>query len=770
MKKIWTLGIAAIIVAAAAFIGFTSLSRPAVISATGSPDAFSAERAVKHVEEIAQRPHPPGSAEISRVRDYIASRLDELEIVYEIQNTEIAVLRGSSVIATSVQNIIARIPGTGTGPAILLDAHYDTRAMTPGASDCSSCVATLLETARALLESAPLSNEVILLFTDNEEYGAGLGAEAFVVEYPVAGEIGAVLNFEGLGATGPSILFETGPDSRALVRAWRKSVATPVGQSWFQEIYQLTPIGTDLNRFSDAGVPGLNFGHWAQSTVYHTALDVPQSLDLKSLQQTGSYALELVRHLGNVDLTELKKGDSVYFTLVRGLVVAYPASWALAVSVVAGLLLAGVAVLGVRRGVLKIGGTAKGLLVAFLGAAVSAGSATGIWMGIVQLRSEYQSMFTFRGAVYNGSLYIIAFALLSIVITMLLARFFGRRNSTLDLAFGTTALWWILALATSILFPGFSYLFAWPTICMAVAIGVIVLRTRSRNAFSPVVPLTLGAVPGIALLAPAIYVMYHFAPAPMIGAEVFMIALLCGLIAPFLASIETQRRWLPITVLSVATVGMLVAGNLTAGFSPGRPRPSTVAYLQNEDSRSGAWFATGPQTDRWSASFVGDEPRRISVGELMPIESASDWFPVLATDAPYAELEPPSVEIVGDRTSGDGREVRLRIRSPRRAPVVTVEIEPYSAVQSATIAGRQFKPPESSRALWQMTYFAVPTEGIELVVMLDSEATARLQVSDRTWELIPEVLRLSGVKPRTEGTMPMPNFDYGTVVVKTFSL
>ena len=61
-----------------------------------------------------------------------------------------------------------------------MDAHYDSMPMTPGAADCGSCVATLLETARALLAGPPLQNDVILVFTDDEELDPMAGADAFV--------------------------------------------------------------------------------------------------------------------------------------------------------------------------------------------------------------------------------------------------------------------------------------------------------------------------------------------------------------------------------------------------------------------------------------------------------------------------------------------------------------------------------------------------------------------------------------------------------------
>jgi hypothetical protein len=40
------------------------------------------------------------------------------------------------------------------------------------------------------------------------------------------------LNFEAIGRTGPSIMFETGPDSGRVVRGFGRAARYPVAQSW----------------------------------------------------------------------------------------------------------------------------------------------------------------------------------------------------------------------------------------------------------------------------------------------------------------------------------------------------------------------------------------------------------------------------------------------------------------------------------------------------------------------------------------------------------
>jgi len=141
-------------------------------------------------------------------------------------------------------------------------------------------------------------------------------------------------------------------------------------------------------------------------------------------------------------------------------------------------------------------------------------------------------------------------------------------------------------------------------------------------------------------------------------------------------------------------------------------------------------------------------------------------------DAPFVDLPAPEVEILEDQVSGDMRIVKLNVNSPRGAEVLLFDVEPYQAVRAATIDGKRVETRESQRDLWSLTYYAVPAEGIDITLELDPAQTINLQISDQTWELTADVLDTLGAayQPRPANMMPMPNFDYGTVVVTTLNL
>ena len=140
--------------------------------------------------------------------------------------------------------------------------------------------------------------------------------------------------------------------------------------------------------------------------------------------------------------------------------------------------------------------------------------------------------------------------------------------------------------------------------------------------------------------------------------------------------------------------------------------------------------------------------------------------------APAIELEPPVMDVLDDQTSDGVRTLQLRSSSPKGAPIIMLDVEPYAAVQAVIIDGKRIENPESETNLWSLTYYAVPTDGFEITLEVDPSQVVTIQISDQTWELVPEVLDSldTPFQPRPEDMMPMPNFDYGTVVVKTLRI
>jgi hypothetical protein len=484
-----------------------------------SPDSdkFSATRAISHVTEISHSPHPIGSLENERVRSYLIGALADLGLSPQTQTVPVMDYFGTPGNTVDVVNVFARVKGTGEGDAVALVAHFDTVPATPGANDDSVSVAILLEVAQALVTSPPFENDVILLFTDGEEPNPRFGSQAFIDEQPWFHDVVFVVNLEAIGSSGSSILAEVSGPTSLSVNILAESTEHPLAFSFFTQIASLIGgFGTDFDPFREADVPGVAFAYLHGSPVYHTDQDSIENVNLRSVQHQGSNTLALTRYLADADLRPPPDaGDSVFFTVGRWIVVRYPTAWSVPISLVA-LLVLGVAVFrGFRparwfRGV----GIALG---AFVAAAVAGAL---IWMLITSIRTT--------PGIWESYLYLAALLAGTEGLWWLLA----TRIEPDAALFGVVSVWLLLALVTTVLAPGMSYLFTWPALA-----GSLLVFTKPR---APVWSLLAVSLVSLAVTVPIIDLLFQMTQprpgnpdselVPIAGAVTALAILVMGLI------------------------------------------------------------------------------------------------------------------------------------------------------------------------------------------------------------------------------------------------
>ncbi|HEX8116456.1 MAG TPA: cyclic peptide export ABC transporter, partial [Pyrinomonadaceae bacterium] len=431
----------ALFVLAALMLAVGGQRLPAAEGGGAPAAAFSAERAMQHLKVIAARPHPSGSAAQAEVRDYLLKTLRESGLEPEVQDSFVVTQQRRTHVLANPQNVVARLRGTGPPgrKVILLAAHYDSVANSPGAGDDGAGVVTLLETLRALKSGPPLQNDVVFLFTDVEEHGLH-GARAFTDEHPWAKEVGLVLNFEARGSGGPVFMFETSEQNGWLIEGLDDAAPHPFASSMMYTFYRLMRNETDLNVFKGAGMAGMNFANIGGLGQYHSASDTLQALDGRSVQHHGTYALSLARHFGDVPLDDSRAPDAVYFDLLGATLISYPQTWAAPLAILLALLFAAAFYLGRRQGALTLRGTALGSVVLVLGAVVSAAAVSLAWWGVTALHPDF-TPFT------NAGLFLIGFAGLTLAATLSLVLLSNRWVSWHDLFAGALCVWLVGAVA-----------------------------------------------------------------------------------------------------------------------------------------------------------------------------------------------------------------------------------------------------------------------------------------------------------------------------------
>nr|QEO74493.1 acetylornithine deacetylase [uncultured bacterium] len=748
---------------AAAVVAVMRQSPPSPADAAAPPTEFSSARAMGHLRAIARRPHPVGSDAHAEVRSHILGVLSALGANPEVQQTTAVSRKANSPLrAGTVHNVIARLPGTNNTGAVIVAGHYDSVGTSSGASDDGAAVAAMLETARALKAGPPLRNDVILLFTDAEEVGL-LGAEAFVREHPLAKGLGLILNFEARGSRGPSIMFESSPRNGRLIEEFGRAAERPIATSFSYEVYKRLPNDTDFTVLRETGAAGLNFAYIDDYTHYHTPLDDAERIDEGSLQHHGSNALSLTRHFGNLDMRGEAAGDAVYFDLLGLLLVRYPAALAVVLAALTAALFVGVAVLGFRRGLLSWGrllGASAGFLLCPVAAAVGVSLA---WWAVTLVHGNYRLMPL--GVPYNGHLYLVGFAALTVCLTSALIAVFARKLGAANAALGALVWWLILTAVTAVLLPGGSYLFSWPLLFSLVGAGYY-FYSRPEGALPAklLAVLILTPMPAVVLLAPTIYHLGVALPLMMSGALMILVALAMGLLVLQVAAVARVSGWVLPAASLLVFLGLLIAGGLTSDFNERRPGLNSLFYGLDADSGRAIWGSADAAPDSWTARFLtGDSGP--AAAEFLPL--ASNKF--LGGPAPAAPLPAPEITLLGDQPDGGDRRLRLRVTSPRRASIISLYIDRGTEVRGLSVNGKRVEAPAApARSPWAFRYFALPEEGIELEIGLKPGQPLRIKAVDQSYGL-PE-LQGAPVGARPGSLIPAPyQFTDSTLVSRTFT-
>lgn len=521
----------ALLIIGTIFLGLLPIHAPSPVSSEAPPDQFSSSRALLKLRSIAQEPHPAGSAAHDKVRDYLVSQLALLGLNPEIHKSSVGIYdeANSRTASIDLENIVARIPGTDNSKAIMITAHYDSVARGPGAADDGSGIAAMLETLRALKNSTPLKNDLIILMTDGEEMGM-LGAEAFMREHAWAKDAGLVLNFEARGNQGPSFMFETSDQNGWLIKEFIKAAPQPIAYSLIYNVYKLMPNDTDLSVFRLGGLNGLNFAFGIGVNAYHQPIDTVDNLDPSSLQHQGEYMLSLTRHFGQLDLRHITEENRIYFNLFGYNMVSYPESWAIWLAGFGLLLYLAVVGYGISRKKLSVRGTLGGFFVSLLSLLVVCVLVTLIW-GVFVFGINQGQLITSR-LTPEVSLYcFVGLLVFMLGIVIPLIRWLSGYLRTNNLWAGTLLLWGILSVMTALYLPGGSYLFVWPLIFSVIGlILTLVLSESSWTWFS-----LFFSLPGFLLMTPICYIVYILATLQVAPAVMVLPALALTLIYPLMS-------------------------------------------------------------------------------------------------------------------------------------------------------------------------------------------------------------------------------------------
>ena len=683
------------------------------------PGQFSGQRAFADVQAIAARPHPIGSADHDRVRDYIISRFTGLGLQVRIQYGhafEREIGGGEAYFeGGEVQNIVAVLPGkSGATPAVAVMAHYDTVPSSPGAADDTVGVASALEIARILKAAGPPEHDIVFLITDGEEAGL-LGARSFFAGDPLASRIGAVLNMESRGGGGRAYMFETGPNDGAMIDLFTANAANPTASSLAGYVYAHMSNDTDFTVSRKRGIAGFNYAFIGRPFDYHAASSTAAVLDRGSLQHIGQQVLSATRALSQAKALPAPRADVVYSDLLGGPMIVYP-TWAGWLVLAAAGALAWVSLrkaLAVERWSLV--DTLRGAGAMLLTAALAA-----LLLHLARLGTGVGGSFRAEKALLSRfDIFEAALALICLGVSIVVPAVVGLGKPRFWSAFaGALGLGFVLAIGLQAAAPLVAFMLAWPLLVATLIAAALAFRwvggwERPSAAFF------VALVGGLAL-AQLAYVAHPVALG--VGAELpeALAAFLLMAALPFFpllwpAQGDGRRPWIGVGALVLA-LGPIGFVRVAQPWDARHPRPTHVVFAADIDHHR-FLRATGiPKPDAWTLSALPGDGGPVKQRPLEPILgqnlSAGAW-PVTVERPVYAILP-----LTGGRTT-----IRLAPVGAR-ARQLAVDVKTSGSFVDARINGLPAsfadKPGQWTHIVWD-----APSDG--LVVSFATKPATHLQ-------------------------------------------
>tara|TARA_B100000579_G_scaffold61422_1_gene44833 strand:- start:90 stop:2315 length:2226 start_codon:yes stop_codon:yes gene_type:complete len=652
-------------------------------------DEFSAVRAFSILEVLLQenKPHPVGSKLNKVVKDRLKGEFKKLGLEYQEQKTWACATRYSG--CAEVENLIAIMPGKSDLPYLALMAHYDSVPMAPGAGDDGAGIVAILEAARALKLEAPFKHPIMIIFTDAEEVGL-IGAEGFFKQHPLAQKVGIVLNVEGSGTSGSSLVLRTSKDNELLIKSYSNETSSAYGFSFVKELFKRMPNDTDFSVVQRANIPGIDFAFAGERNHYHTPNDTIENLDLRTLQHHGENILPLARSLANSDWTSMG-GQYVYGGKLYGVWTQWNSSYSFLLTALASILL----LVSLFRSKLNIIKVIYGVLSSPLILASTVFTAYAAF----QLLSIFSGkVISWPGIEWPYRLLLLSSSLVGTFIGISIVR---RYLDSIDMLYGAWIFWSILSFITISYLPDAANTFIIPLVAASLILFLSDFIAKEKKLTFSLLTLVLAVPTTISI----IFSLEQSQGYKLVVAVLPLIGLYAILISPFLFCLRVKP--LSIGAALVSIFCLVVASNINL-YTEHRPQHVNINYYENLDSgKSYVNLSSQEPLLEPLRSFVDVDTTQ----QLIPYSSRvfSNW-----TESDTSNWQAPNYETEYMQNGF----VKLTLKSLRSADRMALIIPVSSGLLSFDL-GKGEERPIGSNEIYTISFSGVYDNEIEVILRFE---------------------------------------------------
>ncbi|MDO8964806.1 MAG: M28 family metallopeptidase [Coriobacteriia bacterium] len=303
------------VIAAAVALPFTGAATAAVVapaarSVTATPSvestapSFESSRAIANARSIASfGPRRMGHAAEARAIRYVARRLAAYG--YRVSTPLVRLPSGHWT-----RNVLAAKPGRSS-KRIVIGAHIDTKAGSPGANDNASGVGAVIELARVLRDADTEATVVFAAFGGEERWatnprGHHYGSKSFVSKLTPAGRanISAMVSLDMIGVGTRFHVRSMGRARPTAVHALR-AVASSRGSTMTYLRDTARYGSSDHEPFELAGIPSA-WVQWRADPYYHTRRDTASRLSPSRVAAAGGTVADWLTGMDAASLKALR--------------------------------------------------------------------------------------------------------------------------------------------------------------------------------------------------------------------------------------------------------------------------------------------------------------------------------------------------------------------------------------------------------------------------------------------------------------------------------
>jgi hypothetical protein len=495
--------------------------------------------------------------------------------------------------------------------------------------------------------------------------------------------MGLILNFEGRGNSGVSNMFEVNPENGWVVNEYAKSVAHPNANSLGYEVYKHLPNNTDYTIFKRAGITGLNNAYIEGFVNYHSMTDKPESFNRQTLQSHGENMLSLVKHFGNLSITNTKSPDLSYFNVFGEWFIHYPAKWNWLFVMLTNFLFILFLVVGSKDKKIRLKGFVISLFAFPMIAAVIFFAAKFLLQGVLSWYPMYTHFYANNS--YNSTWYFTAVTVMASGIFALLYIPLVKHFSLASLTAGITLLLLLSMNVMQWVIPTASYVLFVPLIFMLLS-SLLVLLTHIYPENRPTAHgliSFIGTVPAVIFLAPIIYFTFiAFSLSNEMPSIMILIVFFAGILLPVLYPVLKNKPFvIPVAAL-VCFAAAMAGGHFTSGYSAENPVQTNIRYTLDADSAKAKWVSEFSTADNWTKHFFtkGWTDTQKITGRKR-----------LMNDAPLVPYAAPVAVVVKDTLVNNTRKLTVHFQ-PQREGVVSMRIDIADSSRSIYVRINEKEP------------------------------------------------------------------------------